>query len=140
MGFMRAEMTERIDWLRIETNHYCVVIPLDDTGLDQEAVDRINRLFNGEPLPEDLRPDEAKDEAQPADAIPTEIRDYVGGDRLTAELEVVTGWGVRSSASGYLDATEWGVYDTLEEAEVAFKEEQEANGDGGDEADQDEDP
>ena len=39
-----------------------------------------------------------------------------------AEVEKVWGYGVRESAPGYLDCTEWTVYDTLEEAEKAAKE------------------
>ena len=34
------------------------------------------------------------------------------------ELEIIKGYGVRESAPGYLDCTEWEVYATLAEAEA----------------------
>jgi hypothetical protein len=45
----------------------------------------------------------------------TGLRDYLENDTIY-EIEVVDGYGARMSAPGYMDATEWAVFDNEEEA------------------------
>lgn len=59
-------------------------------------------------------------EIVPADLVggdPTQakLKDYLEGDRIQS-FEVVEGYGARMSAPGYLDCTEWTVFDTYQEA------------------------
>jgi len=49
------------------------------------------------------------------------LLDYYEGSRIYS-VEVIRGYGARLSAPGYLDATEWTVFDTLSEAEEHLKE------------------
>jgi hypothetical protein len=47
--------------------------------------------------------------------MPGDLEDYFENTEYWT-LEVVSGWGVRLSAPGYLDATPWSVFDTEKEA------------------------
>ncbi len=126
MGHMVAQMTEYQGWLLVETDSDAQILPLDLTGLDQEDVERLNRRFNGESGDAD-------------DSIPAEVRQYVGGSRLTAALELSFGWGVRSSAPWCMTCTEWDVYDRLDEAEAAYRAEEAANSDEEEDYEEEED-
>ena len=53
--------------------------------------------------------------------VPAALRDYCENHEYWS-LKLITGWGARLSAPGYLDATEWTVYETREEAEESFNE------------------
>lgn len=117
MGFMVAEMTEFTEWLFIATNSDSVIVELHETGLDADDVARINSRLRGDD------PNTSKDEHQDnGDQIPPELRDFVSGQWLSEELVVVEGWGVRSSAPGYMDCTEWEIFTDLEEATEAYRE------------------
>jgi hypothetical protein len=47
-------------------------------------------------------------------------RDVLGN--IYARVEIVTGFGARLSAPGYLDCTDWAVFDTIAEAEAYLDE------------------
>jgi hypothetical protein len=47
-----------------------------------------------------------------------------GPDRISS-IKLVKGWGARLSAAGYLDCTEWSVFDTEEEAKRYLRDEYE---------------
>lgn len=49
--------------------------------------------------------------------IPDALHDYCE-NREAYSIQTVTGWGARYSAPGYLDCTEWKVFDTEEEAKA----------------------
>jgi len=51
------------------------------------------------------------------------VRDYARCD-VALEAEIVFGYGVRSSADGYMDCTDWEVYTTKKEAMQAYRREQ----------------
>jgi len=55
-------------------------------------------------------------------AIPADIADYC---RNTSAYSMTRtfGYGVRSSAPGYMDCTDWCVYETLREAKKAYTQE-----------------
>ena len=52
------------------------------------------------------------------------LLDYTEGSKLYSS-EIISGYGVRSSAPGYLDCTEWSVYEGLAEALAAYEDEKE---------------
>lgn len=66
-------------------------------------------------IPEDLGMD-------PADCVEGEIE----------ETEVITGYGARLSAPGFMDCTDWCVFDTLAEARSYIEETWEVDPDTGD--------
>jgi hypothetical protein len=100
MTFMQAQMTNRQDWYLIDGPMGVDVIPADLIGsleIDTESND-----------------------------IPAGLRDYC--ENLTCyRIERVRGFGVRSSAPGYMDCTPWTVYETLAEATAAYNEERAEN-------------
>jgi hypothetical protein len=52
---------------------------------------------------------------------PKELTDYLE-NRILYEVRLRPGYGVRLSAPGFLDATDWQVYNTRKEAEAALRE------------------
>ena len=54
------------------------------------------------------------------DAAKDDFADFIEGDYL--EHEKITGWGARLSAPGYLDCTDWSVYETEEKAKEHLRE------------------
>jgi hypothetical protein len=66
-------------------------------------------------------------------------RKYYDGTKVWG-IEAVQGWGVRLSAPGYLDCTDWAVFDTEAEADAAVTEleaeQSEGDDDGDNETDQ----
>lgn len=92
MSFMQQEI-ELGEWLEIETSHGTEIIPRDLVG----------------ELPDDI------------ELAAELVADYVQGDRITAIAER-KGYGARLSAPGYMDCTDWGVYDTESEARDSLTE------------------
>ena len=59
------------------------------------------------------------DNGEEASIRGTSLEDYFEnalGDGIIYEVDVIKGFGARMSASGYMDSTPWGVFDTEEEA------------------------
>lgn len=83
-------------WYAIETTNGTEFIPADlaDLGLEADTI-------------------LSKDDEGFVDAAAS-IRDYVTGDPL--EITLRTGYGARLSMPGYMDCTEWSVFDTEDEA------------------------
>lgn len=52
------------------------------------------------------------------------IQDHCGGEYFGHET--ISGWGARLSAPGYLDCTDWCVFDTEEEAKEYLREQYDA--------------
>jgi hypothetical protein len=102
---MKAQMTNKRDWFAMDG-------PQGITFID--AAD----------APE-LRPFENGDFSAFANDIRGHARKYYGSE--VWNVDKVTGYGIRSSLPGFMDCTEWSVYETLEEAEAAFDEERERN-------------
>ena len=48
------------------------------------------------------------------------IKDYIEGTKVYS-VKVIKGYGARLSAPGYMDCTEWTVFDSKEEARQALK-------------------
>jgi hypothetical protein len=54
--------------------------------------------------------------AKTSNPTASDVKDFIQG-RKVYSVRVVDGYGARLSAPGYLDCTEWTVFDTEEEAE-----------------------
>ena len=103
-NFMARQITGKQNWLRVETTQGTEFVSIADTSLfvrDSETVTH--------PMSEEER-----------DTTIEKIRPYVNGKPQS--WENIRGYGARLSASGYLDCTEWTVFDTAEEAETYLDE------------------
>ena len=87
MSFMKPEI-EHGTWYEVDTTHGIFFLPYDVLGWSEDEL-----------LSEDWQ---------------SCTEDYIEGE--PQEIKVVDGWGVRMSASGYTDCTEWSVFDTEQEA------------------------
>ena len=100
MGFMEQQVTDKERWAEVETNCGTEWVPLEQLGIT---------------LPE------WEDGPQWLKNCADIFRDYLEGNRVTSVTEKM-GYGARLSAPGYLDCTEWAVFDTEEEARAYLKE------------------
>lgn len=116
MAFMKPVVEHGL-WLIVETSH-------GDTHLPADLWGHAHLTKPGDQLTPDT---EVTDEGK---LVPWEevVRDLVqytevfeADDIYSVELR--EGFGARFSAPGYMDCTEWTVYDTREEAEQALREE-----------------
>lgn len=105
MGFMNAEITEKRWWLAVDGNCGIDYIPTDLIDYQEAYV-----LVNSE-----------EDDA--LEKLHALVRDYTENSKLDS-AELIHGYGVRSSAAGYLDCTSWAVYTNKREAESAARKEQ----------------
>lgn len=94
MSFMQHQITGPELWARVETDCGTEFVPLDQLGIT---------------LPE------WEDGPEWLEECANILRDYLEGRRVF-NAEEITGYGARLSAPGYLDCTEWAVFDTEEEA------------------------
>jgi hypothetical protein len=94
MGFMQPEITDKERWAEVETNCGTEWVPIEQLGITLPPFDE-----------------------NPANRRRCEslLRDYLEGDRIY-NLAIREGYGARLSAPGYLDCTEWAVFDTEQEA------------------------
>jgi len=104
MSFMNPEVTNKMEWLAIDGNG------IEYLPEDIVDADRIRKLLKIEDA-------EAKELVMEHIIWPM-IKDYVRVHDIAAidSVEVITGYGVRLSAPGYLDCTEWEVYASKREA------------------------
>lgn len=103
MAFMQAEMTEKQWWYSVDGPQGVEWIPEELTGYV--------RLSNRE---------------RGAEPVPDALADYCD-NRTAYQIDRVLGYGVRSSAPGYMDCTPWTVYCSLREAKKAYNEEKRGN-------------
>lgn len=104
MHFMEPQITHKMNWLAIDGNG------IDYLPEDVVDTSRIKELLK-------IEDEEALDLVMEYIIWPA-IKDYVKVHNFAAieSLEVITGYGVRLSAPGYLDCTDWEVYGSLREA------------------------
>ena len=102
--FMQHQITGNENWLRVETTHGTEFVPSGQLSLFVRNSD-----CPSQPLTED---EHAEYEGM--------IRDYTEG--TIQSWENIKGYGARLSAPGYLDCTEWTVFDTEEEAREYLEE------------------
>ena len=97
MAFMEPYVTEKQEWAEIETNAGTWSVPFD--VLSKSEADRARRG--------DFEP----------------LLQYTEGTKVYSnQSSVKKGYGVRLSAAGYMDATEWEVYDSKKEAQQRARE------------------
>ena len=97
-NFMQRQITGLQNWLRVETTHGTEFVRIADTSLfvrDSETVTH--------PMSDEERETHRKDSHSTPKAEPQ-------------SWENIKGYGARLSAPGYLDCTEWTVFDTEDEA------------------------
>lgn len=104
MPFMEAQITNKMDWLLVDGNG------IDYIPEDIVDTNRIRKLLKIEDA-------EAMDLVIGHIIWPM-IKEYVRPHDYDAikSLDVITGYGVRLSAPGYLDCTDWEVYSSKREA------------------------
>ncbi len=95
-NFMQPEVVEG-DWYEIDGAEGTVFLPIDILGTIPAVEDYLNR-----------------DDDEITDDVARALSEFVMGEVWTIEKR--HGFGARLSAPGYLDATDWSVYDTEEEA------------------------
>jgi len=110
--FMEPQITDRREWLVIDGPQGSEYLDLDD--IDPGAAHSLVRAV------ELHDPQSPEDRVALSESFP-ELKDYFRNDKVW-EAEIITGYGARLSASGYLDRTEWVVFDTPEEAEAFLEE------------------
>ena len=98
MSFMQHQVTHKQRWIRVETSQGTEFLPTDLVG--------------------DLMNSEYSDESDGVDRAT--LQQYCEG--TVESWESLLGYGARLSAPGYMDCTEWAVFDTAEEAEDYLKE------------------
>jgi len=102
-NFMQRQVTVLQNWLRVETTHGTEFVSIWETSLFVRDSETVTHPMS------DAR-----------DATIEEIRPYVEGK--PESWENIKGYGARLSSPGYLDCTEWTVFDTREEAETYLDE------------------
>lgn len=105
MGFMQPQVTGRQKWIEMAGDDGIFWLSYDALSRDEMAF--------AESVSGDAN-------ADPAD-LEAELGEYYPGKLLG--VEVVEGYGARLSAPGYMDCTDWTVFETQEEAEAYLKEE-----------------
>ena len=92
MPFMERQITQKQNWLRVETTHGTEFVPAQELNIETTDTDNAvdHPLFDTVQL-------------------------YCEGEPQS--WENIQGYGARLSAPGYLDRTEWTVFDTVKECE-----------------------
>lgn len=98
MSFMQPQVTERTLWIEIDGPCGITAIPFD-------------LVFRGTRAEFEDLDDDARAEL---------VADYYESSTVW-RIDVVEGHGARMSAPGYLDCTEWCVFQSVEEAEEYLK-------------------
>ena len=104
MPFMEPQITNKMDWLAIDGNG---IEYLPEDIVDTRRIRKLLKIEDAEAL--DLIIEQI---------IWSMIKDYVRvhSPAEIDSVEVITGYGVRLSAPGYMDCTDWEVYRSLWEA------------------------
>ena len=103
-NFMGRQITGLQTWLRVETTHGTEYVSVADTGLFVRDSQTLTHPMS---------------DAERVDTV-RKIQQYTEGE--PQEWENVKGYGARLSAPGYLDCTEWDVFDTEKEAQEYLEE------------------
>lgn len=137
MSHMKAEISGPETWLQIDGSNGTTNVPTDVAGLP-DCPPAVGEWPVGEEISEDwiagrlehTYPQTAAVRAERVWAeIVSAVADYYDGPKDGIQsVQLVTGWGVRSQAPGYVDATEWTVYTSEDEAREAYQAEREENG------------
>src|SRR5260370_41630348 len=105
MPFMQKQVTEKRAWIRVETSCGTEFIDTSTLGLLglRDSQTKTHKLT-----------------AKEREEAISDLSPYCEG--TIQEWETIRGYGARLSAPGYLDCTEWTVFDTAEEAQAYLDE------------------
>ena len=103
-NFMRHQVKGLQNWLRVEKTHGTEFVSIADTSLFVRNSETVTHPKSDEDR----------------DATIEKIRTYTDGEPQS--WENIKGYGARLSAPGYLDCTEWTVFDTEDEAREHLEE------------------
>jgi len=144
VSYMQAEISGPETWLQIDGSNGTTNVPTDVVGLP-DCPPAVGEWPVGEEISEDwitgrlehTYPRTAGVRAERVWAeIVSAVGDYYDGPKDGIQsVQLVTGWGVRSQAPGYMDVTEWTVYTSEDEAREAYQAEREECGETDDEDD-----
>lgn len=112
MPFMQKQITPRQQWLSVEGNCGTEFIPANLINLSPDGPNPMpfNRVATG------------SNDAE-FNALWEAIEDYVEARKADVyEIAIVSGYGARLSAPGFMDCTLWGVYENEEAAREALEE------------------
>lgn len=106
MSFMEHEITGKQLWYVIDGNR----------GIDYMPAEYVNFL-KSVPMGRSI------DDSYPRlfAALCKAVRDYTENTYIDT-IEVIAGYGARLSAPGYMDCTEWSIFNTPEEAQAYLNE------------------
>ena len=99
-NFMQRQITGLQNWLRVETTQGTEFVSIADTSLFVRGSETRTHPMSDEDREKTIE----------------KIRNYTEGKPQS--WENIKGYGARLSAPGYLDCTEWTVFDSKEEAEA----------------------
>jgi hypothetical protein len=105
MPFMQQQITRKLTWLEVETSQGIDFLDASDFGFQWSSLA--------------VKPWGDQDESE-QEGFEEALEDYVNGEVYSVTLRV--GYGARLSAPGYMDCTEWAVFDTKEEAQAYLDE------------------
>src|SRR6267154_983160 len=104
MAFMQKQVTNKQAWIRVETSCGTEFIDAVSLGLNlRDSQTETHRLKNKE-----------------RESAISQLSTYCEG--TIQEWKTIRGYGARLSAPGYLDCTEWVVFDTPQEAHAYLDE------------------
>lgn len=109
MSFMQKQITGRGWWVELDGTSGITFVPYDILSKAQ-----IEFAERGTELPE------SDDEIYSPEAMGEMFGDYYEGS--IQSVTVRQGYGARLSAPGYMDCTEWAVFDSEQEAEDYLEE------------------
>ena len=110
MSFMHPEATSKVEWLKVDGNS---IEYLPEDIVDTRRIRKLLKIEDAEAL--DLVIEQI---------IWPMIKDYVRvhSPAEIDSIEVIKGYGVRLSAPGYMDCTDWEVYSSIKEANKRARE------------------
>jgi hypothetical protein len=98
MSFMKPEIIEDY-WWEVETSNGTEFVP---GGLIRDECVKLGEFYD-------------RDNCEWFDDVANELATYCESKDIE-EFRLIKGWGARLSAPGYMDRTDWSVFDTREEA------------------------
>lgn len=111
MSFMQAQITKKTKWVRVTSTH--------DEMYDVSA----DECFRGQ-VSLGVHFEDGEQKISDPGLTPEDVLAFTEVPLATQikSVEVIEGYGVRASAPGYMDRTDWEVFDTVKAAEKRYRE------------------